>query len=549
MCGLAGYVGIKNKAQRMLLASALGEGIDKRGGHAAGYVSIPSAESPAGIAVGRRIGTWRGAGFAWVEAAAAGEVAMMHARWATHGHKDDLENAHPFTIVRDGRDVLVGAHNGVLGQTESSAKRHGRKHTVDSRECFELLADGLHDKIRKLSGYGVLTWVTPDSGEVNLVCLSDNSPITSCVLSDGAGLVWGSTASIVEDALRIAHLGGKEYKEFRSGTVYRMTATGPVETAVTGITVGEKETKLYGGAYGSGRQSAWYDMTDERFAEWEKEFDLRYGCKPTQARARLTATNNHARHGTSVAPSLAIADKMPPIPQGSSAESHGAALSGRKVGDTWFSVANSHLWVKTEKGWKNIGTPPNDAAALVKVVDAVVKSNALPAPNVPGKSASDEWEELQARHDAEFDATHGEYGKYMPAMQTPVYLLAYKAAYREARKRINEGLAKSASRRVSVGPDTVRIRVAEAVKEAVAAVAATVKSGNDSACCNPDETEPEAPISEAPISEEMTEARWWAMSDHDRDVWCDKYYGTSYIRALEASGQSKESSDGKILAM
>src|SRR5579859_143434 len=129
MCGLAGIAGITNRNTRERLIWTLGMGIDERGGHAAGFVSVRETK----VVQGRREGFWISAPDKFIERAAIGQTVLMHARYATCG-KGGRHEAHPFEIVRNGRPVLWGAHNGVIWDAEESAMFHNRPYDVDSRE-------------------------------------------------------------------------------------------------------------------------------------------------------------------------------------------------------------------------------------------------------------------------------------------------------------------------------------------------------------------------------------------------------------------------------
>src|SRR4051812_41108202 len=144
MCGLAGFAGIKNVETRTALVWTLGMGIDERGGHAAGFVSLGEQ-----LRCHKKLGYWLSAKNRFVEAAASGPICMLHARYATCG-KQTIEEAHPFAIQRDGRTRLYGAHNGVVYNAWESAKSHGRKIQVDSQEIFECIADGNIKALQKL---------------------------------------------------------------------------------------------------------------------------------------------------------------------------------------------------------------------------------------------------------------------------------------------------------------------------------------------------------------------------------------------------------------
>ncbi len=249
MCGLGGYSGITDQSVRVKLAGALGVGLDKRGGHAAGYVSLPVAGSGKGVGMARRAGTWGDSSWRFVKASAAGEVAILHARFATCGEKDNALHAHPFAIRRGDRAVLYGAHNGIVYGGRDTAKEAGRDYTVDSKELFELLADGKLDAIRKLSGYGVINWITPATGVVHMARLSSQSDF-ACVKLKGGGIAWASTMAILDAAVKFS---GDEAEDVllapTVGMVYTLSPDGIRETSEDNLRVGSNTS--------TGRPTGW----------------------------------------------------------------------------------------------------------------------------------------------------------------------------------------------------------------------------------------------------------------------------------------------------
>src|ERR1019366_6792808 len=146
--------------KRLALALALGAGVDTRAGHAAGYVAVHGKA----VRYARKVGTWsttkKGAGAsARFVRGAAGDLAIIHGRYATCGDANSLLQAHPFAVQRNGRTALWGAHNGMIEGAHESAAAHGRTCDVDSREAFELLADGNVKDLAQLPGYGTLAWL------------------------------------------------------------------------------------------------------------------------------------------------------------------------------------------------------------------------------------------------------------------------------------------------------------------------------------------------------------------------------------------------------
>lgn len=241
MCGIAGYIGLGHldAAIRFDLVEALGDGIDKRGGHAAGAVML-YPESPPRMQ--RALGKWNAKRGRFIRSAAAGSGVLMHSRYATHGSKDSVENAHPFAIKRTSDKgveytSLYGCHNGVMRGTEETARSRGRKHTVDSLELLELLADKEYDAIRALRGYGVLAFVKPRDHAVCLLRLSDNSDLHVVELA-GGGYVWGSTQKIVTEACEYAGLElDCELNLGKVGMVYTLSDKNARETNITDLKV------------------------------------------------------------------------------------------------------------------------------------------------------------------------------------------------------------------------------------------------------------------------------------------------------------------------
>lgn len=230
MCGIAGYHNVPQDARQWLVAG-LGLGIDSRGGHAAGYVSIGQATR-----VAHKLGEWGQSSRKFIRRAASGHVCMMHARYTTHGHKG-ITNAHPFTIQREGKTVLHGCHNGMLYGTEETAKRFGRKWSVDSREVFELLADGELSEIQSLTGYGVITWNPHGTDHIKVAKLTQSADFTCAQLKEG-GLVWASTDKILDGAVKAARLEvDYKYKELEAGKVYLIRDGGIFTTEEDGVKV------------------------------------------------------------------------------------------------------------------------------------------------------------------------------------------------------------------------------------------------------------------------------------------------------------------------
>lgn len=238
ICGISGFVGVKHPKTRYKLVSALGEGIDARGGHAAGYVNYTGEK----VNVGRKLGYWSDAQRSFIERASRAKLSMMHARYATCG-KGEITEAHPFAIKRRGRIVLWGAHNGMIYNAKQSAKKNNRKIVVDSEEIFHLIADEDWEGIKKLEGYGVITWIyASDPTSIYLLRLSRSGQIYVVETNKG-NIVYGSTRAIVDDAIEHAGLEFAYVYDVNVGTVYRMNQNTFWETTINDIVLKPKRER------------------------------------------------------------------------------------------------------------------------------------------------------------------------------------------------------------------------------------------------------------------------------------------------------------------
>jgi hypothetical protein len=202
MCGLGGHSGIIHQATRARLTRALALGIDHRGGHACGFVSVSRKK----LRHGRNLGEWAEAPGEFHDGASAGSImTLLHSRFATCG-SHTTNNAHPFAIERAGRVALYGAHNGVIDNAHDSAEDHDRAVEVDSQELFELLADNDIEGFRRLSGYGAITWIRADDPALVYLARISYAGDLEAVELHGSGIVWASTSHIIDEALREADL-------------------------------------------------------------------------------------------------------------------------------------------------------------------------------------------------------------------------------------------------------------------------------------------------------------------------------------------------------
>jgi len=258
MCGIAGFVGITDPIQRLAFVTSAGVGIDSRGGDASGYLSVDRKTGR--LFHAKRVGTWLDSKRKFQKRVASGDMAMMHARWATCGDKKAQDQAHPFEIKREGRTKLFGMHNGCIWNAKESATANGRRFSVDSCELFELMADGDVEGIQDLDGYGVITWFVPGTNYVNMVRLSSHSEIVVVSLKTG-GIAWASTWEILQDALEFAELEADyDFQVPDVGRIYQFRDGGVYKTQVDGI---QFESRM--------PEEAPESWESALIAQWEKE--------------------------------------------------------------------------------------------------------------------------------------------------------------------------------------------------------------------------------------------------------------------------------------
>lgn len=268
MCGLSGFIGLSiSDEQKCMLVIGLAKGIDDRGGHAAGYVSITNKDGKDDMRYNRKSGEWIRSRMRFIMGA-CGDMCLMHARFSTCGNRDNPDNAHPFAIRRNGRVVMWGAHNGMIPDAWESAKRHGRNINVDSQEIFELLADQEYEAIQKMSGYGVITWIDADNKHyINLTRLSKDSDI--CVVSiKGGGIIWASTWKILSAALKFAELEAEyQFDVSDVGRVYQLRANGVFQTNIENICLSSFTRTSYRSNYDVSRYDNNSVVTDQMVKE------------------------------------------------------------------------------------------------------------------------------------------------------------------------------------------------------------------------------------------------------------------------------------------
>jgi len=141
MCGIFGYIGVKNAAD--VLVGGL-KRLEYRGYDSCG-VTVASREKLGTRRVSGRVETLEKD---IVKHPLKGQVGIAHTRWATHGVPSE-ENAHPHT---DCRNELVLVHNGIVEnyleiKERMLAKGHRFKSDTDTEVIAHLIEERIKEKI------------------------------------------------------------------------------------------------------------------------------------------------------------------------------------------------------------------------------------------------------------------------------------------------------------------------------------------------------------------------------------------------------------------
>jgi glucosamine--fructose-6-phosphate aminotransferase (isomerizing) len=208
MCGIVGYVGLKQAAP--LLLDGL-KRLEYRGYDSAGIATLCNGT----FSVHRSAGKLSTLLEKMAGQDAPGSVGIAHTRWATHGRPTE-QNAHPHT---DCTGKIVAVHNGIFENfAERKAKLAARGHRFRSETDTEVFAHeveeafrgdlfaAVQDATRKLTGaYAVLVSSSGEPGV--LVAAREGPPIAvglgqdeNWVASDPVAIVpWTRDVVFLED--------------------------------------------------------------------------------------------------------------------------------------------------------------------------------------------------------------------------------------------------------------------------------------------------------------------------------------------------------------
>lgn len=228
MCGIVGYVGSPHAAD--LVLDGLRR-LEYRGYDSAGVAAIADGK----IQVRRRKGKLNALTELMQREPLAGNIAIGHTRWATHGRPSD-ENAHPHQI-----DGVVVVHNGIIeNYLELIRQLEGQGRTFISETDTEViahliaLAEGktLEDRVRRallqVRGAYALAVISEDEPDT-IVVAKNASPIVIGLLDD-AGVVASDIPALLPYTRRVLILEEGEIATIRPGRVAISTLAGEAVT-------------------------------------------------------------------------------------------------------------------------------------------------------------------------------------------------------------------------------------------------------------------------------------------------------------------------------
>lgn len=218
MCGLTGFYLQSKKADvriKVSRAVAMLQMLnEQRGGDSWGYFNGQEVQKDTG-----------GLGSIATDNLMEHRFALAHTRMATTGAKTK-RNAHPFD-VEGSTAHIIGAHNGVVSNYDSIAKKNGWTVEVDSEVIFQSLANG--KSLGDLNGYGTITWVDMEKPDEVMLCrMSDSAQLAIAVLGSldkAEAVIWSSDEAHLRKALGIVGMKSTMLK-VDAHNVYRIDNKG-----------------------------------------------------------------------------------------------------------------------------------------------------------------------------------------------------------------------------------------------------------------------------------------------------------------------------------
>ena len=214
MCGIVGYVGLKEAAPILLQGL---KGLEYRGYDSAGVALLNGS----GVQVVKRPGKLSALAKAVDEASPRGTCGIAHTRWATHGVPNQ-PNAHPHTSS-DGEIALV--HNGIIENAESiRAQLLEAGYSFASETDTEVVVhwidhlwtdgmtieDAVSTALRAIDGaYGIAVVSSRDPNKI--VVARNGSPLLIGVGKNGEMLVGSDAAAVIALTREVVYLDDGDY--------------------------------------------------------------------------------------------------------------------------------------------------------------------------------------------------------------------------------------------------------------------------------------------------------------------------------------------------
>ena len=214
MCGIVGYVGLKEAAPILLQGL---KGLEYRGYDSAGVALLNGS----GVQVVKRPGKLSALAKAVDEASPRGTCGIAHTRWATHGVPNQ-PNAHPHTSS-DGEIALV--HNGIIENAESiRAQLLEAGYSFASETDTEVVVhwidhlwtdgmtieDAVSTALRAIDGaYGIAVVSSRDPNKI--VVARNGSPLLIGVGKNGEMLAGSDAAAVIALTREVVYLDDGDY--------------------------------------------------------------------------------------------------------------------------------------------------------------------------------------------------------------------------------------------------------------------------------------------------------------------------------------------------
>jgi glucosamine 6-phosphate synthetase-like amidotransferase/phosphosugar isomerase protein len=224
MCGIAGFhlSRIDGLTHSQLLAQALLEEIVVRGKDATGAAWLKKGDDKFEVWYSKQ--AVRAEKF--IENGGLKEIpnkcksVILHTRYATQGHKSNVDNNHPIIV-----DGIVGVHNGHVANDKQiiSDGAYPRIGEVDSEAIFWEIAKSTHptEGLQKIVGTAAVAWLEVDKPENLHLARCESSPLVVAQAPNGS-VFFASTKIHLQKALAKCSISNVEYFEVPEWTYLKI---------------------------------------------------------------------------------------------------------------------------------------------------------------------------------------------------------------------------------------------------------------------------------------------------------------------------------------